>query len=146
MEKPRFYIHIGTHKTGSTAIQQLLNKNKYLLRENGYVYLRDLEEKFQTLKMSTKIDTDVITLFKKELANSCKRNKSNIPDHRFIISSEGFSGNPLIGYKNAGIVAEHLYQITDDFDVYVIVYLRRQDDFIGTNSTSIDKKLSMLIT
>ena len=32
------YIHIGTHKTGSTSIQDFLFKNRTKLRDRGFLY------------------------------------------------------------------------------------------------------------
>lgn len=34
----RCFIHIGTHKTGTTAIQHLLSSNRAALEEKGYLY------------------------------------------------------------------------------------------------------------
>lgn len=49
---------------------------------------------------------------------------------RYLMSWEGFSGNFRSGYANAGIVAEHIKRATEGLDVYIIVYLRRQDAFV----------------
>src|SRR6202022_3469950 len=35
---PRCFIHIGTHKTGTTSIQHLLSRNSSALRQMGYYY------------------------------------------------------------------------------------------------------------
>jgi len=34
------YLHCGTHKTGTTAIQQYLNNNLSLLEKNNLIYPR----------------------------------------------------------------------------------------------------------
>lgn len=36
--KKTLYIHAGTHKTGTTAIQKFLSANRDLLAKNGYLY------------------------------------------------------------------------------------------------------------
>ena len=53
-------------------------------------------------------------------------------NYNYIMSSEGFSGNPYTGYKNTSIVASHINKVLSkiDTDVKIIVYLRRQDDFV----------------
>src|SRR5690625_7585565 len=55
----------------------------------------------------------------------------------YLIISEHFSGNPFIGFSNVHIIAETLWEITKDLDldIYIIVYLRRQDDFIESMYT-----------
>jgi len=37
-KKPVLYLHIGTHKTGTTALQNCMAKNKHFLMENGICY------------------------------------------------------------------------------------------------------------
>jgi hypothetical protein len=37
-EKKTFFIHIGFHKTGTTAIQQFLHANRRVLGEKGFLY------------------------------------------------------------------------------------------------------------
>ncbi|HDL01809.1 MAG TPA: hypothetical protein ENH23_06210 [candidate division Zixibacteria bacterium] len=134
MNKSRLYIHIGTHKTGSTAIQHFLRQNDVLLRTKGFFCLQGLKE-FKTLITSKEVNNKIITRCKKELESRVKQTKQKNTDQCFILSREGFSGNPLIGYKNAGIVAKRLSQITTNFDVYIIVYLRRQDGFVESMYT-----------
>jgi hypothetical protein len=36
------YLHIGTHKTGSKSIQEMLNVNRFTLRERGYSVYKGL--------------------------------------------------------------------------------------------------------
>lgn len=41
----KLILHIGSHKTGSTSIQNSLNNNDSLLNDNGYSYFNiDLAE------------------------------------------------------------------------------------------------------
>ncbi|MCP4361006.1 MAG: hypothetical protein GY796_23615 [Chloroflexi bacterium] len=130
MTRTRLYIHVGTHKTGSTAIQHALRQNQFALREENLVFL-PLPGNVRSLMLLKELDYDIIELFKRELNRQVTYNQKKEGEGvRFLMSWEGFSGNPLSGYKNAGIVAEHLKKITDYMDVRIIVYLRRQDDFL----------------
>ena len=38
MAEPKIIIHLGTYKTGSTAIQRLLKRNRNLLLKNKILY------------------------------------------------------------------------------------------------------------
>jgi hypothetical protein len=46
------------------------------------------------------------------------------------MSLEGFSGDQWNGYDNAEVIAENLGKMTEGLDVRIIVYLRRQDNFL----------------
>ena len=54
---------------------------------------------------------------------------------RFVTSWEGFSGNPRLAYQNANAVASMLRESTKSLDVRIIVYLRRQDEFVESMYT-----------
>jgi hypothetical protein len=129
MGTSRLYLHIGTHKTGTTAIQHALSQNNALLQKEGFAYLPTPKE-FKLLSTIKKLDNELISTCRTELKRRVKHLNRRYVNLRFLMSWEGFSGDPLSGYRNAGIVAEHLRQITENFDVYIIVYLRAQDDFV----------------
>ncbi|MGB5714316.1 MAG: hypothetical protein WBM44_25820 [Waterburya sp.] len=134
-KKAQLFIHIGTHKTGTTSIERVLRQYRNELRKEGLVYLPLPPEvnQFQPLK---ELDVEIIKSYKKNLNRQIKENqRRENRDIRFLMSYEGFSGNPLTGYNNAGIIAEHLKQITDNMDVCIIVYLRRQDNFLESMYT-----------
>ena len=44
MKRRRIYLHAGTHKTGSTSIQQFLFVHKGELRRRGYAVLEDIDD------------------------------------------------------------------------------------------------------
>lgn len=130
MKKPKLYIHIGTQKTGSTVIQKTLQKNKRSLKNEDIHYLgryRKLARKMRTI-------SDVDPQLNQSLCDAITKDIKNIEysaESSFIISNEKFTGDKMIGYKNTGVIAKSLFEITKslDLDVYIIVYLRRQDEF-----------------
>jgi hypothetical protein len=124
--KPELFIHIGTHKTGSSAIQNALHKCEVELKREKIIYIHS-NKLFESMINLEKLDQNVIDEAKKYILKIIKSKK---PGLKYIISCEYFSGNPDIGYKNAVFVAENLRKFTNDFNVYIIVYLRRQDLFV----------------
>jgi hypothetical protein len=131
----QIYIHIGTHKTGSTTIQHVLqNANRSSLHEE-WKYLYD----FRCLKGFAKADKYDERLVRDVNAEIChlmeRYERSGYPISRFVISREGLSGWPLNGYQNSAIVASMLREATKSFKVKVIVYLRRQDQFVESMYT-----------
>ncbi len=132
---PRLYIHIGTHKTGSTAIQHALRENNFSLRKEGFLHL-SLPREVYSLVTKKGLDQEIIRRFRSELCRQSRKSQRRM-GVRFLISWEGFSGDPSAGYKNTRIVAEHLRSATESFDAYIVVYLRRQDEFIESLYTQL---------
>ena len=59
---------------------------------------------------------------------------------RYVLSSEGFSGDHDRGYDNTAVVAECVHRMVDGHAADIIVYLRRQDDFVESLYTLSIKK------
>lgn len=134
MKKRTLYIHIGTYKTGTTTIQKAIRDNRNLRREN----ISDIGRPpyFREICIAEKIEGKIISKAKKEISKRVRR-ELFFGNNKFIISAEHFSGNPNNGFKNSGVVAEILNEITKPLEVNVkiIVYLRRQDEFIQSMYT-----------
>lgn len=141
--KPLLFLHIGTHKTGSTAIQRALPVGGAPALKAGLVRLD--------------IRGDVARAnWTEEDASALRANLASqiVPGvQRYLLTCEGFSGDPLRGYANAPVAAERLRAATADFEVRVVVFLRRQDDFLESiytqlihqgGSQSFDEFLSQL--
>ena len=123
--KRKIFIHIGTHKTGSTSIKSALRQSKKVLKKHklryiethwSYEIMRDEEVDFQKLKT-----------IRDSFQNEVSKIKST---ERVVISAEKFSGNPYSGYQNAGVLASYLKFITEGLEAEVLVYVRRQDSFL----------------
>jgi len=121
----RLHIHIGTHKTGSTAIQHALRDHPVELKNEGIIYLPKLAV-LKKLETIVEADGVLIENARTQLADLMKRGGDDL----HILSFEGFSGNVTKGYTNSDIIAGCLSKITDGVQVSIIVYLRRQDLFL----------------
>lgn len=132
------FIHIGTWKTGSSTIQYNLNRFKEQLKEDGIYYLSKKDKMVVDdgiVRGFDKIEMEYVEKSRHKLKGILKETEG--VDYKYIASAEEFSGDPFRGFKNCTSVAENLYEITKDLnlDVKIIVYLRRQDDFIESMYT-----------
>ncbi len=128
----RLVLHIGMHKTGSSSIQRFFSRNRHLLRMLGVSYpdafapdgkrLSKHNNLFEAMSHEKDMgephpvygpsETMIV-----ELADEVRRSKVT------LISAEGLSGE-------FDIFAERFSVLRDRVPVTVIVYLRRQDDWI----------------
>ena len=129
--KNRIYLHIGTHKTGSTLIQNALAaKHNDLLKEN-IKYLEKPGFFYAGLQNLKGVEKSFIKLVKKEvheafISSGC----SNV-----VISNEALSGDYNIGYQNVNNIVGNLSKALKEYDVKIIIYIRRQDDFVESMYT-----------
>jgi len=124
---PRLFLHIGTHKTGSTVLQQTFRANSRLLAQRGIKWLPPFPN-VRTFTRQTAVDESFIQSYRQYLRQRVDRAKQGT--HRYLMSYEGFSGDPWTGYKNVGAIATMLNEVTAEFNPTIIVYLRRQDEFV----------------
>lgn len=130
----KLFLHIGSHKTGTTSIQLACIENKVFLRSQGYDYFsRNRKGKFiaggnasKWIKCSNQrrddiskivdffIDPKDVRNLKKQLLTSSYNN--------IVLSAEDFSF--ILDEKNIQLLKDSL---SSDFDVKVICYIRRQD-------------------
>lgn len=127
-QKPRLLIHIGATKTGSTTIQHFLENNRAALLRGG-VYVPEVGLFWQEVRphkqaghaqfvpeaMQGKKDLKMHLEAAQALCNG------NI--HTVILSSEAYFLN-----DNAVELARHF----SDYDVEMLTYLRRQDDWANS--------------
>lgn len=127
--KKDLILHLGTQKTGSSAIQVFLTQNQKSLLKAGFEYLDPRENPFGLFNMNhsglvlalTGFWRDGSTQLTREEAWLMLRKKVEQSRHCVIISSEGFSTPEAL---------QHMDFIKDSlsgFNVKVIIYLRRQD-------------------
>ncbi len=122
LEAPLF-IHIGTHKTGTTAIQRAFKANEKALFKEGLVTLRSCD-RIALPSLGAAELAKMTTLLHQEAGMHSQG------PARYVMTSESFSGDPMTGYANAPVVASRLRAATQGFDVRIILFLRRQDEFI----------------
>lgn len=81
-------VHLGPHKTGSTAIQQSLGDATGLLGAAGVGYLRDDTTRAAAQALAQE-DFDTADVKLQEIAQAI----SEMPHHQIVLSHEDFSGN-----------------------------------------------------
>lgn len=122
----RLYIHIGTHKTGTSSIQAALRESRRLLARSGIAIIRRFPatDEFITHGDPAALDAGLSAVS----ASIGERDWATT----FIYSHEGLSGNLRSGYRDAGDRAARVRLLFQehDLDTRIIVYLRRQDAFI----------------
>ncbi len=112
--EPRtLFLHIGVHRTGTTAIQRLLHHNREALRRQGFHYAFDTEN--HTRLASPLQETDKASA---EVVERLVQDAEEAGLPRVIVSGEDLSRIPY---------PDRLAPLMDHFEVRVICYLRRQD-------------------
>lgn len=123
----RLILHIGTNKTGTTAIQACLSSHRELLVENGVLYpivgLR--HEAHYDLSSAMGFGPKHLHLNDKERLKALKRYRAELHDevvasgcHTVVLSSE---------YWMLKRPVRRVREFLDSYDVKVIVYFRRHD-------------------
>lgn len=121
----KIYLHIGTHKTGSTAIQMFMARNRRALRESGIHYLEngcpDLKAVaygHHLLPWSVQNRKNVAMAIWKPVLNEINQS----PSDQIVISSEEFDR----------LTDEQIEILGTKLPVkpLIVVYLRRQEDLI----------------
>ncbi len=128
----KVYLHIGTHKTGTTSIQRFLTSNRDKLLDLGYLYplsgkpkaLSIAQHKLSWGVMQKKRFRRVTGKWEdlgQEWGNLheeiAREKKENV-----IISAEDFSN---LNAKTINALKKHLSR----YDTKIVIYLRRQDEF-----------------
>ena len=103
----RLIIHIGTHKTGSTAIQHLLENNKVKLKKCKYQVLTGKDGDFSS---------DIEKMLKK--------------DGNYIISYEGLAGDMHSSYSKVDEKLAPFTVLSSHYDITLIAYYREQIEFL----------------
>lgn len=125
MGKKKLILHIGTHKTATTTIQNALAAARNRMAEQGIWFAHTDREPFPRLNkhcstyravMSTDAAFDMeFSIFERELEDSgCET---------LLLSEEGFSEAHYDNFAKFG-------RLTERFDLSVICLLRRQDQFL----------------
>ena len=124
------YIHIGTHKTGTSYIQKSFKNNKYRLISLKRLYYIDLTKEIKKI-VYRPITNDSIHEFNKFINIEMKKAKK-MRCKKVFICSEHLSGNVYEGYNNVGLIANVLKQNLTSYKPKIILYLRNHIDFIDS--------------
>lgn len=124
--RPRVFLHIGTHKTGTTAIQIYATENRERLRQRGLLYpLRGCPQDAH------------MNYGHHLLAWSLTRDTSHLSEWaglRQEIETEAMPGTVISSEDFCRITTaeqvQHLCKLLGQVDLRVVIYLRRQDQYI----------------
>lgn len=138
--KIKLFLHIGTHKTGSTAIQQLLWSNRDNLAAQGILYpdLKMGTHAHHEFAWATGIGpqrpknrprirswTDQIFSLGADRVDSGSASKRrHTPIHTVVLSSEEFE------FVQNTAELRHLAEL---FDARIVAYLRKQDHYLESS-------------
>ncbi|MEM1153827.1 MAG: hypothetical protein AAGI44_06775 [Pseudomonadota bacterium] len=115
----KVFLHIGTDKTGSTAIQYCLHKHReYLLSQSLYVPLTGFGFKNGHHDLLFKLSDENLGALQAELATAEREGFNSA-----VISWEG-----MRLYRRSNI--KHLLSALESHDIRLIVYLRDQADLL----------------
>lgn len=128
VSKQQLYIHLGTGKTGTSAIQEFLSLNgERLAREHGVLYARTHQMRHNHHQLCTN--------FQRSGGEELARVRLGLGDlvreglesdaSKVVISSEYFPD-----VTRDEIAEVYLETLDAHFDVNVIVYFRRQDHYV----------------
>ncbi len=137
--KPRLILHVGSHKTGTTAIQHALFQNMRALRRAGVVYEtgRDLLKGpkashhglAHALSGNDAGDRAALKRFRQRLDNAAKKADlvviSAEPFLRHLLPNDGGQDRATRRLAYIQRVADYF----DGFDIEVSTYFRRPDRF-----------------
>jgi len=125
----KLFLHIGTHKTGTTSLQTTLSAHRLFLNQHGYYYptagvpagLAAQHNLAWELSQDARFQgkNGMVTDLWDEIANK---------PYDVIVSSEDFE---CAIYRNPDKVAEFVHMLGDrGFQVIIVVYLRNQVEYI----------------
>ncbi|MEL0660262.1 hypothetical protein V6255_14080 [Psychromonas arctica] len=116
----KIYLHIGTHKTGSTSIQNVLHKNKEVLIKNGFYYPEVIDNHTGQHHLAWMLIGNDFVNAEKYLSTEVSK-AIELNCHSIVLSSEEFE------FLNS---IERISFFNNFGEVEVIIMLRRQDDFL----------------
>nr|VFJ62235.1 MAG: hypothetical protein BECKDK2373C_GA0170839_10957 [Candidatus Kentron sp. DK] len=122
MNRGKVYLHVGLQKTASTFLQKELFPYMAGVSYVGRPYTQE-NDAFNSLQYA---DDSLYSY--DALAKEIELIKKNIGNAPLLISDEMFSGYPLYGMINRGIIAHRLGALIPEAEV--ILFLRGQADLI----------------
>jgi len=143
------YLHIGTHKTGSTSIQTFLQKESKLLNEKGFDFYQGFHNKKNHIELFLSTMREGRDSFAKEkfdIENAenyfCKTknfvhqciNQSKYD--KIIFSTEGLS---LLRFTDELTKLKELLK-SEENKITIILYLRKESDFLDSYKKQIKKR------
>lgn len=128
-------IHIGTHKTGTTAIQNALRHSLSNASQDTATESWTLVQPPYELIQQVMLAEEYSETLAGQLQAALVELTASDSNSQFVLSHEGLSGAASSGYRNSNVVAKILREATREFNVSILVYLRRQDDWLESMYT-----------
>jgi SAM-dependent methyltransferase len=128
--RKQLYLHIGFPKTGTTSIQMWLTENATALAAHGVLYPATGRGRHEYDYGHHQLPRGLVTKPLSELAvmwpdmTNLRDEVDNSPGSTIIVSSEDFATR--LDQPEVDLLARRLA----DFDVRIVCYVRRQDEFI----------------
>lgn len=126
LKRRTMWVHVGAHKTGTSLVQSALLAHREELKRASIFYDRPSYGLGARLKNESPLSPALLRETKEEV----HARLSSRPEKHVIFSSEGFFGDPYVGYGNVGDVARDLAAVVEGFDVRIVAVLRQQDTFL----------------
>jgi hypothetical protein len=133
MKGKHLFLHIGTHKTGSSSIQKVMSAKRDVLAQHGFYYPADgayyLDSEFsQSLAAHALLKRHPsyishIKFDQEKCLAELERDINKTTLSNIIVSSEHFSLAQTV--EEMQLMHDYFYSFVDS--VTVIIYLRRQD-------------------
>jgi hypothetical protein len=133
-------LHIGTHKTGTSAVQECLRRNERVLAERGIYYAH--RARARTLNQLAQLIASGQSSEARALVDSHLAKARACGATTFLISAESFFAMTMFFHKLEGDVCEHYWEaesravellhsvLPADMAKQVVVFFRRQDKFL----------------
>lgn len=145
----RIYVHIGTHKTGSTSLQKWLNQCKSVLAKQGYgIYqgMHDPENHIELYLASMRYDRDsfakqsrpelmIDEQYTRWVASHVQRSVQECPHGQMLFTTEGLS---LLRHDDELIRLREIFRGCHDRITFVL-YLRNPEDYLRSYIQQLEK-------
>ena len=122
--KKKLYVHIGMGKTGTTALQNFFWENRAALSGHDLCYpARGIMSGAHHL-LSPHVPRFLEDQWSFETVDQWAPELAQVPEGRILLSSE------LMAWADEASARRFCAQVSAYFELYVVIYLRRQDSII----------------
>lgn len=126
----KLYLHIGTPKTGTTAIQSFCYVNRNLLAKDGIQWPVEVEtRRFADAALPQSGNIDKIFTFKNQSSIKEKAEHLYHMIEPYAVSLVSCEHIWIEHYRNIPDIIKFLYELNHELEILVIVYLRNQADY-----------------
>ena len=129
--KPRLILHIGASKAGSSAIQGFLKDNSQTLAKAGVIVPSD------KLDLTSEITGEQIWFLEQAISKDIKEGTDIVTRRMLRLLEESTQEDKpltiIVSAENMSNSQGHQWlfaKLRDKFEIKVLIYIRRQDDFL----------------